>query len=148
MIRGRSVSIVSGYGLDDRVTEVRSPAEAKDFSYSFCVQTGSAAHPASCPMGTAGPFPGDEARPGRDPDHSPDLVPRSRMSRSYISSPPQAPPWRVVGRLYFCFTISNFTTVKTSNLSQQTFPDPLLKHRNTTKYAHEAMKSTLLCVCY
>jgi hypothetical protein len=33
------------------------------------------------------------------------LVPRSRMSRSYTSSPPQAPPWRVAGLLYkipFC----------------------------------------------
>jgi hypothetical protein len=29
--QGRSVSIVSGYGLDDRAIEVRSPAEAKGF---------------------------------------------------------------------------------------------------------------------
>jgi hypothetical protein len=28
---GISVSIVSGYGLEDRAIEVRSPAEAKDF---------------------------------------------------------------------------------------------------------------------
>jgi hypothetical protein len=28
---GSSVSIVSGYGLDDRAIEVRSPAEAKVF---------------------------------------------------------------------------------------------------------------------
>jgi hypothetical protein len=28
---GSSVSIVSGYGLDDRTIEVRSPAEAKGF---------------------------------------------------------------------------------------------------------------------
>jgi hypothetical protein len=28
---GSSVSIVSGYGLDDRATEVRLPAEAKGF---------------------------------------------------------------------------------------------------------------------
>jgi hypothetical protein len=31
----------------------------------------------------------------------PHLVPRSRMSRSYTSSPPQAPPWRVTGLLCF-----------------------------------------------
>jgi hypothetical protein len=55
---GSSVSIVSGYGLDDRTIEVRSPAEAKDFSSSLCVQTGSGAQPASCIMGTEGPFPG------------------------------------------------------------------------------------------
>jgi hypothetical protein len=28
---GSSVSVVSGYGLDDRAIEVRSPAEAKEF---------------------------------------------------------------------------------------------------------------------
>jgi hypothetical protein len=55
---GSSVSIVSGYGLDDRAIEVRSPAGEKDFSCDLCVQTGSEAHPASCTMGTGGPFPG------------------------------------------------------------------------------------------
>jgi hypothetical protein len=62
---------VSGYGLDDRAIEVRSPAGGKDFSSSLCVQTGTGAHPASCTMGTGGPFPGGEARPERDADHSP-----------------------------------------------------------------------------
>jgi hypothetical protein len=57
--RGSSVSIVS----DDGAIGVRSPAEAKDFSSSRCVQTGSGAHPASCTMGTGGPFPG--AKRGR-----------------------------------------------------------------------------------
>jgi hypothetical protein len=47
-----SGSIVSGYGLDDRAIEVRSPAEPK-------VQTGSGAHPASCTMGIGGPLPGE-----------------------------------------------------------------------------------------
>jgi hypothetical protein len=47
-----------GYGLDDRVIEVRSPAGAEDFSSRPSVQTGSEAHPASYPMGTGGPFPG------------------------------------------------------------------------------------------
>jgi hypothetical protein len=51
---GSSVSIVSGYGLDDRAIEVRSSAESKDFSSSIYVQTGSRAHPASCKMGTGG----------------------------------------------------------------------------------------------
>jgi hypothetical protein len=58
-------------GLDDRAIGVRSPPGAEDFSSSPCVQTGSEAHPASCPMGTGGPFPGGKARPGRDADHSP-----------------------------------------------------------------------------
>jgi hypothetical protein len=84
---GSSISIVSGRGLDERVIEVRSPAEAKDFSFSLCVQTGSGAHPASCTMGTGDPFTGAKARPSGDADHSPPLVPRSRMSRSYTFSP-------------------------------------------------------------
>jgi hypothetical protein len=62
---------VSDYGLDDRAMEIRSPAGAKDFSSSLCVQTGSGAHPVSSPVGTGGPFPGGKARPGRDADHSP-----------------------------------------------------------------------------
>jgi hypothetical protein len=48
-----------------------------DFSSNVCVQTGSGTHPASCPMGTGDPFLGGKARPGRDADHSPHLVPRS-----------------------------------------------------------------------
>jgi hypothetical protein len=68
---------VSDYGLDDRAIGVRSPAGAKDFSSILCFQTGSGAHPASCKMGTGGPFPGGKERPGRDADHSPHLVPRT-----------------------------------------------------------------------
>jgi hypothetical protein len=52
--RGSSVTIVSSYGMDNRAIEVRSPAEAKDFSSSLCVQTCSGVHPASCTMGTRG----------------------------------------------------------------------------------------------
>jgi hypothetical protein len=69
--RGSSGNIVSDYGLDDRAIGVRSPAGAKDFSSSFRVQTGSGVHPASCTMGTGGPFPGGKARPERDADHLP-----------------------------------------------------------------------------
>jgi hypothetical protein len=69
--RDSSGSIVSDYGLDDRAIGVRSPIGAKDFSLIVCVQTGSGAHPASCTMGTGGPFTGGKARPGRDTDHYP-----------------------------------------------------------------------------
>jgi hypothetical protein len=61
---GSSGSIVSDYGLDDRAIGVRSAAGAKDFSSSLCVQTGSGAHPASCTMGTGGPFPGGKSSAG------------------------------------------------------------------------------------
>jgi hypothetical protein len=43
----------------------------KDLSCILCVHTGPGAHPASYTMGTAGPFPGEKAQPGRDADHSP-----------------------------------------------------------------------------
>jgi hypothetical protein len=42
----------------DWTTGVRSPTVAEDFSSSLCVQTGSEAHPASCPMGTGVLSPG------------------------------------------------------------------------------------------
>jgi hypothetical protein len=87
--RGSSVGIVSDYGLDDQAIGVRSPAGTKDFSSSLCDQTGSEAQPASCTMGTGGPFPG--AKRGRDVTLTthPHLVPKSGM-RSYTSSPPSA----------------------------------------------------------
>jgi hypothetical protein len=101
--RGSSVSTVSDYGLDDRAIGVRSPAGTKHFSSSLCVQTGSGAHPASCTVGTGGPFPGDKARPGRDADLSPPSSAEVKNEYElYLLSPP-APPWRVAGQLcFFC----------------------------------------------
>jgi hypothetical protein len=55
----------------DWMTGVWSPTEAEDFSSSLCIQTGSGAHPASCPMGTMGSFAGGKVWLGRDADHSP-----------------------------------------------------------------------------
>jgi hypothetical protein len=69
--RVSSGSIVSDYGLDNRAIGVRSPAGQRIFPLSSVSKTGSGAHPASCTMGTGGPFPGGKARPGRDADHSP-----------------------------------------------------------------------------
>jgi hypothetical protein len=60
-IRASSVSTVSDYELEYRAIGVRSPPKANGFSSSLFVQTGSAANPASCPMGTGGPFPGGKA---------------------------------------------------------------------------------------
>jgi hypothetical protein len=78
---GSSVSIVSGYGLDDRAIGVRYPAEAENFSSSVCVQTGSGTHPASCPLTPS----------------SAEVV--NEQELHFLS--PQAPPGRVVGLLYF-----------------------------------------------
>jgi hypothetical protein len=59
--RDSSVGIALSYGLDDRVSRVWFPAGAGDFSLHNRVQNGSAAHPASYPMGTRDSFPGGEA---------------------------------------------------------------------------------------
>jgi hypothetical protein len=79
---GSLVSIVSGYGLDDRAIEVRSPAKAKDFSSS------SVSRPALGP--TQPPVQwvprvlslGLKCGRGVTLTTHPHLVPRSRMSRS------------------------------------------------------------------
>jgi hypothetical protein len=52
---GSSVSIVSDYKMYDQGS---IPGRGKGFSSSLCVQTGSEAHPASCPVGIGGPFSG------------------------------------------------------------------------------------------
>jgi hypothetical protein len=64
--KGAAVALTTGWTIG-----VRSLTGAEDFSSGPCVQTGSGAHPASCPMGTGGYFPGGKARPGPDTDHSP-----------------------------------------------------------------------------
>jgi hypothetical protein len=59
--RDSSVGIALGYGLDERGSRVRFPAEARNFSLHHSVQNGSGAHPASYPMGTRGSFPEGKA---------------------------------------------------------------------------------------
>jgi hypothetical protein len=93
---------VSGYGLDDRVIEVQSPAEARDFSSILCVQAGSGVHPASCTMGTGGPFPRVKAWPGHVADHSPSSSAEVKNELGlYLLS-----PCAFIGVLWDCFTLS------------------------------------------
>jgi hypothetical protein len=94
--RGCSVSIVSGYGLDDQAIEVRSLAEEKDFSCSLCVQASSGAHPASCTIGTEGPLPETKSRPGRDADHSPPSSAEVENEKELYLLSLQELSWRVV----------------------------------------------------
>jgi hypothetical protein len=50
-----AVGIATGYGLDDRGVGARVPIGSRqEFSLLCGVQTGSAVHPASYPMGTGG----------------------------------------------------------------------------------------------
>jgi hypothetical protein len=97
----------------------RSPTEAEDFSSRLCVQTGSGVHPASCPMGTRGPFPGSKARPERDADHSPPSSAEVKNEKELYLLSPQAPLWRVVGSLYLFFyycqrLVSNWNSLNTT----------------------------------
>jgi hypothetical protein len=77
-----SVSLVSDYRLDGRGSISN---RGKGFFSSLCVQTSSEAHPASCPMGTGVPFPRVKHGRGVTLPTRLNLVPSSRMSRSYTS---------------------------------------------------------------
>jgi hypothetical protein len=68
---GSSVSIVSGYGLDDRSSRFDPRKRRKYSSSSLCVQKGFGANPASSSLGTEVNFPGSKERPGCDANHSP-----------------------------------------------------------------------------
>jgi hypothetical protein len=92
--------MVSDYRLDNWV---RSPAEAKDFSSNLCVQTSSEAHLASYPVGTGGLFMEVKLSLCVMLTTHHILAPKSKMSKSYTSSPFGA-CMVVVGQLYYTFT--------------------------------------------
>jgi hypothetical protein len=67
--RGSSVSIVSGYGLDDRAIEVRFPAEAKGFLLYPLFADWLWSPPSPLYNGYRGSFPVAKARPELDAVH-------------------------------------------------------------------------------
>jgi hypothetical protein len=87
--RVSSGSIVSDYGLDDRAIGVRSPQGQRIFPLASVSRPalGPTQPPVRWVPGVLSP---GQSAAGRDADHSPHLVPRSWMSRSYTSSPPSA----------------------------------------------------------
>jgi hypothetical protein len=96
--QGSPVSIVSGYGLDDRANEVRSPVEAKGFFLLPLCPDRFWGPPSFLYNGYRGPFPGGKSRPRCDADHSPPSSAEVENEQElYLST--QTPPWRVVGHL-------------------------------------------------
>jgi hypothetical protein len=86
-----SVSIISLYGLNDRVIYIFDPwHRRKDFYSNLCVQTGSGAHPDPVQWVPGVLSPGLKRGRGAKLTTHPNIVPRSKMSRSYSSSPPSA----------------------------------------------------------
>jgi hypothetical protein len=85
--RDSSVGTALGYGLDDRGSRIRFPAEAGNFSLHHRVQNGSGAHPASYPMNTRDSFPGVK-RPVNEADHSPPSSAEVKNAWNYTSTPP------------------------------------------------------------
>jgi len=58
--QGISLSIGTGYRLDDQGSGVRFLVGAGNVSLLYCIQIGSGAHTTSCPMSTQGSFPGSK----------------------------------------------------------------------------------------
>jgi hypothetical protein len=79
-------------GLQVGGSRVRVPAGAGNFSLPHRVQTGSAAHPTSYPMGTRGSFPGGKAA-GGEADHSPPSSVEVKKCGA-ITPLPNTPSWR------------------------------------------------------
>jgi hypothetical protein len=86
-----SVSIVSGYGLDDRAIKVRSPAEAKGY-FPLASVYKPALRPTQPPVQWVLEVLSLGVKHGQGVTltTNPHLVSRLEMSRSYTSSPPQS----------------------------------------------------------
>jgi hypothetical protein len=86
---------------------VRGQSHASAFNASnLCLQTGSWAHPASCTMGTRGPFPGGKARPRRDADHSPPSSAKVEQELELYLIFPQALSWREEDSFSFSYKLN------------------------------------------
>jgi hypothetical protein len=102
MTWGSSVGIVSDCRVDDRAF---ISGRGKGYFLNLSVQTGSEAHPASCPVGAGGPLSGGKARPGRDADHSPHLA-KDQEQVGAILPVPFGTCMVVPGQLYYNLTVA------------------------------------------
>jgi hypothetical protein len=128
-----SDSIVSDYRLDDLATGVRSPAEARGFFLQPRVSRPALRSTQPPIQWVPGSFPRGKARPERDAEHSPPLVPRSRTSRGYKSSP----PYRLhggSGTALLCITEYHFMSLTVYGTVSAIAPPQLLSRiTNATK---------------
>jgi hypothetical protein len=99
-------SSATGYGLNDRVSGVRFPTGAGNFSLFHRVQTGSGAHPAPYPMGIADPSL-EVKRPWREADNSsPSVAEVKNVWRCTFTPQYVFIAWCLVKhRNYFTFTL-------------------------------------------
>jgi hypothetical protein len=87
--RVSSVSIVSDYGLDERTIGVRFTAGQRIFPLTSVSRSALRPTQPRVQLGTGGLFPRKKRGRGVTLTTHPHLVPRSRMSCSYASSPPK-----------------------------------------------------------
>jgi hypothetical protein len=90
--RGSSVGIALGYGMDDRSSRVRFPAETGNFSLHHRVQNGSVATqphiqwvPGALSLGVK--------QPGREADHSSLSTAEVKEGVELYLHSPNTPPW-------------------------------------------------------
>jgi hypothetical protein len=120
---------VSDYRLDYHKKWVRSPAVAKNFSSSLCVQTSYGAHPASSPTGTGGTFPEVKRGLGVTLITHP-ILRRGQECVGSIQPLFFVACMTVAGQLYFIFTFPIY-----SNLSfvTQLTSCPMRSHASSAK---------------
>jgi hypothetical protein len=103
---------------DRTTTGVRSSVYAKGY-FSFIPCPDRLWGPHSLFNGNRESLPGGKARPGRDADHSPHLVPRSGKSKSYNASPLGA-CMAVALQPYFIIGVHNFGSSNMQHLNNHT----------------------------
>jgi hypothetical protein len=96
---GRSVSIVSDYGLDGQVIGVRSPGQARIFPLASVSRPALRSTQPPIQWVTGGPFLRGRARLGCDTDHSPPSSAKVKNEELYSS-----PLKHLHGMQWDCFT--------------------------------------------
>jgi hypothetical protein len=109
--RGSSVSIVSDYALDDWGS---IPGGGKGFFLHPLCPDRLWGPPSLLYNGYWGSFARGKARPGVTLTTHPHLVPRSRMDRSYTSSPPSA-SMTCSGTALLCFVMCTWLSDSTAH---------------------------------